>query len=155
MRKRTNKRRKRTEKQILQEKADRLWSVAVRDDWNNQCAACGRSTCEAHHLIPRQHQTTRYDLRNGIALCAHCHQFNRDRSPHQNAAGFMAWIETEWPGAFEWYTDTMENGVPRFEGIVNEAYYHDEIRRLKEYVPEAQYRTIIGARRAAWLEENQ
>jgi hypothetical protein len=65
-------------KKRMRDIADRLWSRAVRDDWAWRCAVCGNQPCEAHHLVPRQHQGTRYDLTNGVALCAHCHQFSKD-----------------------------------------------------------------------------
>ena len=48
------KRRKRTNSKTpakgrLRDCADQLWSLAVRDDWNNRCAVCGFGKCEAHH----------------------------------------------------------------------------------------------------------
>ena len=87
-------RRKRTSKNVpakgrLKEIAAQLWSLAVRADWANKCAVCGYGKTEAHHLIPRQHEATRYNIRNGIALCASHHQFDKDVSPHQNAAGWL------------------------------------------------------------------
>jgi hypothetical protein len=132
--------------------ADMLWSIAVRDDWDNRCAVCGNSKCEAHHLIPRQHPKTRHDLQNGIALCANHHQFDADISPHQNAAGFVLWLQETYPGNAEWVFEMMDSGSHRnFEGTTNAFYYCDVIRDLKQYVDEQDYVRIVGKRFSAYL----
>ena len=152
------KRRKRTNKNIpakgrLRDMADKLWSVAVRVDWNDQCAVCGKRKCEAHHLIPRQWEATRYDLRNGIALCARHHQFDPDISPHQNAAGWMGWLEQHHPSLGDWYVITTADGKHRqFDGTKTALYYCDVIRSLREYTDDDYFR-ICGMRFSAWLEE--
>ena len=156
------KRRKRTNSNVpakgrLQDIADDLWSLAVRGDWGNRCAVCGkRSKSQAHHLIPRQHEATRYDLRNGCCLCAHCHTFNPDTSPHLNAAGWLLWLSCNWPELHQWYTTTVERGdYRRFDGLKTAAYYCDVIRRLREYVEEKEYDQIVGIRFGRWLEEQE
>ncbi len=157
----TRKQRKRTTKNVpakgrLRDIADRLWSRAVRDDWDNRCAACGALKCEAHHLIPRQHQAIRYTLRNGIALCATHHQFDIDISPHQNAPGFVLWLKSNQPELAEWIFETLESGEHRgFGGTANASYYCDMIRSLGGYVSEDDYRRIVGARFADYLESQE
>lgn len=157
---RVSKRRKRTNTNVpakgrLRDIADRLWSIAVKGDWAHRCAVCARTgDLNSHHLIPRQHQTTRYDLRNGVCLCRRCHQFCPDYSPHQNAAGFMGWLEVQCPASHEWYTKTVANGDCRqFNGTTNAAYYCDVIRSLREYVDDDDYARIVGQRFGAWLEQ--
>ena len=133
---------------------DRLWSFAARSDWNWKCAACGYGTVEAHHLIPRQHQLTRYDLRNAICLCARHHQFDPDMAPHQNAAGFMLWLSQKYPALHKWLTETVADGsYRRFEGTTNAQFYMDTIRRLKQYVPDDDYVRIVGQKFSQWLEQ--
>jgi len=136
----------------LKDFADRLWSRAVRDDWNNHCAICGSTKVDAHHMVPRQHEATRYDLRNGIALCATHHQFSKDLSPHMNAAGFWSWLHTTYPNFAEWY---MTNRRPTFDGKKNSDYYIGVIRRLQPYVEPEEFVSIVGVRFAAWLEEQE
>ena len=154
------KRKKRTnphvpEKKRLRVIADQLWSRAVRDDWSNKCAVCGHWRCEAHHLIPRGHEATRYDLRNGIALCARCHQFDGDVAPHQNAAGWLKWLEEHCPTHHQWYTETFESGQHRaFGGTKTADYYCDVIRGLREYVDIGDFERIVGVRFTRWLEDN-
>ena len=158
------KRRKRTNKDVpakgrLKDMADQLWSLAVKEDWANRCAMCGhRGDLNSHHLIPRQHAATRYDLHNGICLCRRCHQFCPERSPHQNAAGFMVWLKVMFPASDKWYveTTTADASIYLNSGITtNAAYYCDQIRRLKEYVDEDDYTRIVGQRFSRWLEENE
>jgi len=127
----------------LRDMADSLWSVAVRGDWAGKCAVCGARPCESHHLVPRQHEATRYDLRNGIALCASCHQFDKDLSPHQNSAGWMKWLEHHHPTLAEWYT---ENCRPKFDGVKTPAYYCEVIRKLCEHVEPEDFDRICGIR---------
>ena len=155
------KRRKRTNKNVpakgrLRDMADRLWSLAVRADWANKCAVCCHRKCEAHHLIPKQHQATRYTLGNGICLCAHDHQFSADLSPHQNAAGWLLWLSEHHPELHRRYTETVEGGAHRrFEYVTNAQYYCDVIRGLKQYVEETDYNQIVGIRFSRWLEEQE
>jgi len=154
--------RKRTNKDIpakgvLRDMADRLWSLAVRGDWANRCAVCGkRTSLQAHHLVPRQHAATRYELRNGCCLCAHCHTFNADTSPHLNAAGWLLWLKIHWRGCHDWYVTTVESGDHRrFDGVKTAAYYCGVICGLREYVEEEDFERIVGSRFSRWLEKQE
>lgn len=153
------KRRKRTNKNIpakgrLRDIADKLWSLAVRDDWNNQCAVCGIGKCEAHHLVPRQHEKTRYDLWNGVALCSSHHQFDADISPHQNAAGWLNWLKEHYPMRHEWYSDISESGEYRnFNGTKNAAHYIEIIEGFRQYLEPEVFERIVGVRFNQYLKE--
>ena len=133
--------------------ADELWSRAVRDDWANQCATCSKmSNLHAHHLIPRHHEATRYQLRNGICLCSYCHIRNKHFSPHMCAAGWLDWLLTNWPGLHCWYTGTVERGEHRiFNGTKNMVYYCGIIQGLRLYVEEDDFDRIVGIQFAARL----
>lgn len=79
-----------------------------------RCARCGRSArLEAHHVVPKQtlkreidnerHVDVLYDPRNGVALCAICHERHTnasDRLPRSlvpaAAWGFAAEYGFEW-----------------------------------------------------------
>ena len=141
----------------LRDMADRLWSLAIKADWNHRCAICGhRGDLNSHHLIVRTHTTTRHAVRNGICLCRRCHVFCPDRSPHQNAGGFTWWLEEHYPDLAEWYKTTMDNGDHRkFTGTTNADYYCDVIRTLKQYVPDDDYDRIVGVKFGQWLENNE
>jgi len=148
-------RRKRTNSNVpakgrLRDMADRLWSLAVRSDWNYRCMVCGSTNVEAHHLVPRQHEATRYDLNNGVALCCRCHKFDKDVSPHLNAAGWMCRLTALHPERMDWY---LTNCRPKFTGTKNTEYYCGVIRSLRQYVEPEEFASIVGQRFAAWLEE--
>jgi hypothetical protein len=153
------KRRKRSSKTCpakgrMRDMADRLWSKAVIADWDFHCAVCrSRTNLNAHHLIPRQHTVYRYDLRNGICLCAHCHQFCPHTSPHQNAAGWILWLEQHQPALSEWYIDAVDGDNAEII-TKNVEFYCDTIRRLKDYVDDDVYRSIVGVRFADYLDEH-
>ena len=52
---------------------DHLWSQAVRAQKGERCANCGNPAGGVHHLIKRRYKVLRWDLRNGVPLCAVCH----------------------------------------------------------------------------------
>ena len=134
----------------LRDMADSLWSLAVRADWGERCAICGAGKCEAHHLVPRQHEATRYDMANGIALCPNCHKFSKDYSPHQNAAGFIRWLEEHWECTAEWLD---EHCWPKFDGVKNVAHYLDVLRQLRQYVEPEEFERIVGVKLVRNLDE--
>ena len=53
---------------------DQLWRKAIRNKWDNKCALCGYPQGESHHVIKRRHVLLKWDLRNGMLLCARHHQ---------------------------------------------------------------------------------
>ena len=140
----------------MRKKADELWSLAIRRDWNETCAVCGRrgGALHAHHLIPRQHYGTRFDMNNGICLCARCHSFCPKHSPHQNANGWMEWLRAHLPDTAIWYN---ANDSEKWSDNVtkNAQYYHEVLRDLRQYVEPYEFESIVGIQLATWLEENE
>lgn len=59
------------------------WRAAVRRRDRGRCRVCGIKTVqtleldpkrgEAHHIVSRTCQVTRYDVRNGLHTCLRCH----------------------------------------------------------------------------------
>ena len=150
------KQRKRTNKKIpakgrLKEMADQLWSLAVKSDWGGHCAMCGGvNGLNSHHIVPRQHTAVRYDLRNGICLCGVCHQFDRNQSPHQNAAGWMEWLAHHHWTIYQWY---RENPRPEFTGQTTAWFYIEQIQNLKPFVDPMDFDRVVGVRFSAYLDE--
>ena len=139
-------------KGVLRDMADKLWSVSVRSDWMSACAVCGGGPCDAHHLVPRANEATRYNLRNGIALCRRCHQFCPKVSPHQNAAGWMRWLLEKHPLRAEWYANTVENGEHlKFTGTTNAPYFCGVILSFREYVDADRFQEIVGVKFSEYL----
>lgn len=136
----------------LRDIADSLWSLAVKSDWAYKCAVCGkRGNLNSHHLVPRQHEATRYLLRNGICLCVNCHQFDVDLSPHQNAEGWRVWLKTHHRILSEWYAEHYR--PPQFAGTKNVEYYLGVIRDLRQYVEADDFERIVGIGLARRLED--
>lgn len=154
--KRARKRRQRTSQDIpakgrLKDMADQLWSLAVREDWAWKCAVCGFMKVEAHHLIPRQNEATRYSLLNGIALCTNHHKFDAKIAPHQNAAGWLQWLSKYHENQHRWYIETVA-ARQEFQGTKTALYYCDVIRRLRQYVEPEEFERVCGIRFSQWLE---
>lgn len=55
---------------------DSLWSKIVRKR-DPKCCKCGKPTTEAHHIFGRRAMATRWELDNGLGLCAYCHKFDK------------------------------------------------------------------------------
>ena len=53
-----------------------LWSKATLAQKGNFCynPECGNLAHSVHHIIRVRHKLTRYDVRNGLPLCAECHR---------------------------------------------------------------------------------
>lgn len=55
-----------------------LWRKAVLSYHGHKCFFCGTygdATLQCHHIVRRRRVILRFDYRNGIPLCAKCHQF--------------------------------------------------------------------------------
>lgn len=68
---------KQLSRKTLRNKADRLWSAAVRKEAGHKCQnpKCKTSgmRVDAHHIISRNIYNLRYELVNGLCLCVVCH----------------------------------------------------------------------------------
>lgn len=70
------------------------WSIDVRNRDDNKCVICNKTKfLNAHHLIPRENKNFRFDLDNGISLCAGHHKFSNEISPHRNPITFVLWMQ--------------------------------------------------------------
>lgn len=85
------------------------WSKAVRARDGFKCVVCGSSGDKnkklcAHHLIPWEVEKYRYDLNNGITLCATHHtRYSYKLSPHSDGAAlFFFWLFENKPDTYNW-----------------------------------------------------
>lgn len=80
---------KRVSRMALRRKADRLFSLAIRERDGHACRSCGehyRAQCA--HIVSRRYDATRWSLDNAVCLCARCHmKFTHD------PIGWEAWID--------------------------------------------------------------
>jgi len=112
--KRTSRRRK--SRTLLRNKADRLFSQAVRERGDWQCAVCGsikRLTCG--HLISRSYNATRWDFQNAVAQCWSCNV-----KAKWDPLWWEDWIEERFPGRLEQLKLRARQGVASvdLEGVV-------------------------------------
>lgn len=78
-------------------KKDKEWAIAVKSRFNNGCAICNRKDyLNAHHIIPREFKDTKWDVKNGIALCPLHHKLGR-YSFHKNGLWAMNFLKTNFP----------------------------------------------------------
>ena len=133
---------KRPKKKRLKLFADRLWSHAVKDDWNNRCAICNKDyALHSHHLVPRMYHATRFNVRNGICLCFYCHTNHPRYSPHQNVAGFDDWLKERHPGAHAWM---HEHKHPQDDITKTDLWYVEKIQELRNEVDPIEFAAIVG-----------
>jgi len=84
---------KKTPRRLLIDQIDHLWSEAVKIKWGFKCAYCGKTQyLQSHHIFSRGKANVRFDLDNGIALCAGHHTLN-DFSAHKSPKAFFEWLE--------------------------------------------------------------
>lgn len=118
---------------ILKRKLLRLWSIKVRKEWGNECAVCeSKEHLNSHHLIPKEMKDSalRYDLKNGVCLCAKCHKYRYDinggfGSPHKNPLVFFNWLRTMYPSIYEYCLDNANEVIK---------YTYEELKEIEEYL---------------------
>jgi len=97
----------------LRRKALKLWTEIVRRSGDNKCAVCnvvhgtlnhnGKPRfINAHHIEDKCNYSTRWDTKNGVALCASCHQFHNPSSAHRSPVWFLDWLEKNRPGTISY-----------------------------------------------------
>ena len=52
-----------------------LWRKAVKAHWGERCVKCKAEPVQCHHIIKRRYAVLRNDWKNGIPLCAKCHNW--------------------------------------------------------------------------------
>ena len=89
---------------------DREWADKVKDRDKRRCVICGSpERLNAHHIIARENQETKYDVENGLSLCPLHHFFCRKVSAHNNPMGFLIWLEKNRPSQLLYVKTQMEN----------------------------------------------
>jgi len=86
---------------VLKKKCDKLWSEAVKIEYNYECQYCWKKEhLNSHHLFTRARNSTRFDIDNGICLCSWCHTLSSNFSAHQTWLEFFEWLE--WIRGRDW-----------------------------------------------------
>lgn len=116
-------------KKSLIKKADKAWSHAVKVRASHKCEVCGKKATNSHHYISRSNRMLRWDLGNGIAVCAGCHLF-ANKSFHKNPEWGHEWMEKNRKKELGEIQKVMYNIKKWTDEELQERY--DELR--KEYL---------------------
>jgi len=87
------------QKKENKKKKDKHWADFIKDRANYACEVCGsyNKIMNAHHIIPKRgYPNLRWDVKNGICLCAADHKFAKT-SAHNNGVWFTLWLEKNRP----------------------------------------------------------
>lgn len=88
----------------VNKKRDKNWAYLVKELAGNKCEYCGKTEhLNSHHIFSRSNHLLRWDITNGICLCAGHHVFSTEFSAHKSPAEFIEWVK-EYRG-LEWYED--------------------------------------------------
>jgi len=113
--KKKRKYKKKTSKQKEQKELDEIWAKKVKDRDNWTCQICNKKfdKVNAHHILPRQLKGLRWDVNNGITLCAYHHRLG-PWSAHQNAVWFFGWLNENKPQTLRY----IINKISQYEKVI-------------------------------------
>ena len=79
----------------IDKKLDDAWSLLVKLRVGRKCEYCGTTTKQihSHHIYSRSKKSTRWDVLNGISLCAGHHVLSSTFSAHKTPLEFVKWLE--------------------------------------------------------------
>jgi len=107
---------------------DGLWRQAVKKLAGDKCEKCGSTRyLNAHHVFGRRNYAVRWEINNGVALCAKHHTFSNEFSAHQTSTRFKDWIENK--RGKKWYQDlnkqanTVKPDREKFQDELSEILY--------------------------------
>jgi len=74
---------------------DNKWSKLVKTIAEDRCEYCGRpDRLNSHHIFSRSKRSTRWDIDNGVCLCAGHHTL-LNWSAHKAPIEFIEWIREQ------------------------------------------------------------
>ena len=104
---------------VTKKSADRrlikIWGKLVKQNAGHSCEVCGQSfgKLDAHHIIGKRNRVLRYDLRNGVCLCATHHTLGV-RSAHGDPFWFATWMKTHRLDDYN-YLNSTKNQIKKWE----------------------------------------
>ena len=94
-----------TPRQKLVDKLDKAWRTIGKED--AVCEVCATlppservnyNQLQPHHIIPRGHMLTRFDLRNRVWLCPTHHTLGGIKCAQDNVGGWFWGAKNDWLG---------------------------------------------------------
>lgn len=87
---------KKTLIQKLEKELDEAWSLLVKLRANNKCEYCkkgeGQVQIQSHHIYGRRNRSVRWEVVNGVCLCASHHTLDTRFSAHATPIEFDIWL---------------------------------------------------------------
>ena len=82
-----------SKKKGIDNKLDFAWAKLVKLRAGMKCEYCGTTTKQlhSHHIYTRSKKSTRWDVQNGICLCAGHHVLSSAFSAHKTPIEFTEW----------------------------------------------------------------
>lgn len=121
----------RTDYQKLSDKADDLWSIAVKINYWMKCAYSWEcDNLNSHHIFTRSRNATRWDIDNGICLTANHHTFSQEFSAHKTPARFKEWLI--WVKWERYYNELEKKSQSVFK--VTTDFLKEKIKELENFI---------------------
>lgn len=111
----------------MKEKLDKLYPK-LRHCWRN-CYFCGRIASEIHHIIGRNNNLLRYDIKNLLPVCSDCHSLITDKKI--NVSFFIPtarWLYLEQMSRIQFQDYLLGHGLTRDE------FFKQKEKELKEII---------------------
>lgn len=106
---------KKQKKKTVKNRMDKKWSLIIRS--KGRCEVCGKDeyACQLHphHVIGRRNLDTRWDIRNGVCLCAMHHTLGKE-SAHEQPLWFKDWLEKNRPEDYKYLNDFKKKKTKTF-----------------------------------------
>ena len=117
-------------------KADKLWAEIIRSI--GYCFVCGTTkNLQAHHIVPKEREELRWDLNNGVCLCATHHRWCRIISAHQGSFIFYYYFVKRFPS----WANVLRR---RLLGGVVVRSYREEYDELMAYKEAGDWRRFVN-----------
>jgi 5-methylcytosine-specific restriction endonuclease McrA len=102
-----------------------LWAEVVKLYDGGKCAYCGKTSyLNSHHIFSKSNHSTRYEIINGITLCAGHHTLSSVFSAHKTPVEFVEWIKEKRGN--EWYEQL------RAKAKQTKDYTKEELVRIRD-----------------------
>jgi len=106
-------------------KADKLFKQACVQKYGSSCEVCGLPASQVHHFFPKgMSSKLRYDLDNGVVICAGCHLKHHMGNPVIHSTI----IDNR---GRKWYNKLR---LKRELIKTNLTWYKENIKRLESYI---------------------
>ena len=116
-------------------KLDAAWAKLVKLRAGNKCEYCGTTSKQlhAHHIFSRQNKSTRWDVSNGIALCASHHVLSSSFSAHKTPMEFTEWLIQQKGEKFVTTLRIKSKSVSKLHVFEKELLLKELEKKIKDY----------------------